>query len=118
MVHTFSALNTAGDNADGATPYARLTTGEDGALYSTASYGGANGNGVVYRIDVNGHFALLHTFSATDPITGGNIDGVEPDFGVLVDDELGLIGMADYGGNGSTAGGIGNGTLYQIKLDD
>ena len=60
VVHTFSA-STAGENWDGANPYARLSPGQDGALYSTASYGGMNGNGVVYRIWPDGFFEVLHT---------------------------------------------------------
>jgi uncharacterized repeat protein (TIGR03803 family) len=116
IVHAFSASNAAGENADGANPYARLTRGDDGALYSTASYGGANGNGVVYRIRPNGSFKVLYTFSAADPITGSNVDGANPDCGVLVDGDS-LIGMADTGGKGSVAGAIGNGTLYRLKID-
>lgn len=117
-VHTFSATNAAGANSDGANPYARLTPGHDGAFYSTASYGGAFGNGVVYRIRRDGQFEVLHTFSAADPTTGSNVDGVDPDYGVLLDEDDSLIGMADYGGNGSIAGAIGNGTLYRLKVDD
>jgi len=117
IVHAFSASNAAGENADGVNPFARLTRGEDGALYSTASYGGANGNGVIYRIGANGSFKVLYTFSATNPITGSNVDGANPDYGVLVDGDS-LIGMADYGGNGSVAGAIGNGTLYRLKLEE
>jgi uncharacterized repeat protein (TIGR03803 family) len=116
-VHTFSAVNASGENSDGANPYARLTAGDDGALYSTASYGGAYGNGVVYRIR-DDHFDVLHTFSAANPTTGSNVDGVDPDYGVLLDEDDSLIGMADYGGNGSVTGAIGNGTLYRVKLDD
>jgi uncharacterized repeat protein (TIGR03803 family) len=117
-VHVFSATNAGGGNSDGANPYARLTPGHDGAFYSTASFGGVNGNGVVYRIRRDGHFEVLHTFSAANPTTGSNVDGVEPDFGVLLDEDDSLIGMADYGGNGSIAGAIGNGTLYRLKLDE
>lgn len=116
IVHDFSPINAAGANADGANPYARLTPGRDGALYSTASYGGAYGNGVVYRICGDGHFEILHTFSATNPTTGSNVDGANPDFGVLFAPDGRLIGMADYGGDGSVAGAIGNGTLYELKL--
>jgi uncharacterized repeat protein (TIGR03803 family) len=116
IVHAFSATNAAGENSDGANPYARLTRGSDGELYSTASYGGAAGNGVVYRIH-HDNFEVLHTFSAVDPTTGSNIDGADPDYGVLFDeDDDSLIGMADYGGNGSVAGDTGNGTLYRLKL--
>ena len=118
-VHAFSATNAGGENSDGANPYARLSQGHDGALYSTASFGGANGSGVVYRIRLDGHFQVLHTFSSVDPTSGSNLDGVAPDFGVLLDEDGdSLIGMADYGGNGSVAGAIGNGTLYRVKVGD
>jgi uncharacterized repeat protein (TIGR03803 family) len=118
-VHAFSAINAASENSDGANAQARLTLGCDGALYSTASYGGAYGNGVVFRIGRQGDFKVLYTFSATNPTTGANQDGATPDFGVLFDAEDGsLIGMADAGGNGSVAGAIGNGTLYRLKLTD
>jgi uncharacterized repeat protein (TIGR03803 family) len=118
-VHAFGAVNAAGENSDGANSQARLTPGNDGALYSTASNGGAYGNGVVYRISRAGHFKVLHTFSATDLTTGANLDGAIPDFGVVLDDDDNLIGMSDYGGNGSTAGFFNSGgTLYRLKLDE
>ena len=131
-VHEFSGLNASGQNWDGANPYARLTPGKHGTLYSTASYGGMNGNGVVYHIRPDGSFEVLHTFSATDPTTGANTDGATPDFGVVLrreedpdaqgprdDEDNSLIGIADYGGNGSSAGFFNSGgTLYQLKLDD
>ena len=85
-------------------------------MYSTASTGGINGNGVVYRTRPHGDFEVLHTFSATDPTTGANKDGATPDFGVVLDDDNGLIGIADYGGNGSSAGFFNSGgTLYKRK---
>jgi uncharacterized repeat protein (TIGR03803 family) len=135
IVHDFSAVNAAGQNSDGAFPLARLTPGRDGTLYSTASFGGANGNGVVYRIRPDGDFKVLHTFSATDPTTGANTDGATPDYGAVLgrlswegdsaehdrkdDEDNSLIGIADYGGNGSSAGFFNSGgTLYQLKLDD
>jgi uncharacterized repeat protein (TIGR03803 family) len=118
VLHAFSAVDSAGDNMDGANPYARLTRGPDGAMYSTASYGGANGNGVVYRIQTDGNFEVLHTFRATDPTTGANKDGATPNYGVVVHHGA-LIGIAEYGGNGSSAGfGNSGGTLYQLKLDE
>jgi uncharacterized repeat protein (TIGR03803 family) len=117
VVHNFSAV-TNGDNSDGANPQAPLTSGPDGALYSTASYGGLNGNGVIYGIQPDGSFEVLHTFSATNPTTGANIDGSEPDYGVLFDENTNsLIGIADYGGIGSSAGyDNSGGTLYELKL--
>jgi uncharacterized repeat protein (TIGR03803 family) len=135
IMHDFSGLNASGGNSDGANPLARLTLGHDGTMYSTASNGGMNGNGVVYRIRPDGDFKVLHTFSATDPTTGANTDGATPDFGVVLkrhdreensnwqhrgdDEDESLIGIADYGGNGSSAGFFNSGgTLYQLKLDD
>ena len=116
IVHDFSAVNAYGENWDGANPYARLTLARDGSLYATASYGGVNGNGVVYRIRADGNFEVLHTFRATDPVTGANRDGATPDYGVVLHDGV-LIGIADYGGHGSSAGFINSGgTLYQLGL--
>jgi uncharacterized repeat protein (TIGR03803 family) len=120
IVHDFSTVNASGQNLDGANPSARLTLGHDGTLYSTASSGGAKGNGAVYRIRPDGNFEVLHTFTATDPTTGSNIDGAIPDYGVVLDEEDNiLIGIAVFGGNGSSAGFFNSGgTLYQLKLDD
>jgi uncharacterized repeat protein (TIGR03803 family) len=118
VVHSFSAIDAAGDNWDGANPTARLTPAPDGTLFSTASYGGANGNGVVYRVGPDGCFADLHSFGATDPTTGANEDGATPDYGVVLDGDK-LIGMADYGGLGSSAGFFNSGgTLYELKTGD
>jgi uncharacterized repeat protein (TIGR03803 family) len=119
ILHTFSSLTSTGANWDGANPYARLTLGRDGRFYSTASYGGLNGNGVDYRIRPDGYFEVLHTFSATDPTTGANQDGATPDYGVIFDGNNSLIGMTDYGGNGSPGGFYNSGgTLYQLSLED
>ena len=117
IVHGFSGVNAAGENEDGANPNARLTLAGDGTMYSTASLGGMNGSGVVYRIRPDGCFEVLYTFSATDPTTGANKDGATPDFGVVLDEDKHLIGIADFGGNGSSAGiAYSGGTLYKLKL--
>jgi uncharacterized repeat protein (TIGR03803 family) len=117
IVHNFSSVNAAGENSDGANPHARLTLGPDGTLYSTAVDGGTNGNGVVYSISPSGSFQVLHTFSATDPNTGANMDGAIPDYGVLLDGNYSLIGITDYGGNGSSLGfNYSGGTLYQLYV--
>jgi len=115
VVHDFSAT-TAGANRDGAGPDGPLAPGPDGALYSNADYGGMNGNGVIYAVWPDGTFEVLHTFSATNPTTGANWDGVNPDDGVVLDGNK-LIGIAIYGGNGSPAGlAYSGGTLYELKL--
>jgi uncharacterized repeat protein (TIGR03803 family) len=118
VLHEFSAM-TAGANADGAGPDGPLTAGPDGTLYSNADYGGTNGNGVLYGIQPDGSFAVLHAFSATDPATGANLDGATPDDGLVLDEQNNsLIGIAEYGGHGSSAGfNNSGGTLYEFKLD-
>jgi uncharacterized repeat protein (TIGR03803 family) len=119
VLHEFSATDSNGDNWDGANPYARLTLGEDGMMYSTASGGGSNGNGVVYRINADGEFKVLHAFSAADPTTGANPDGAIPDFGVILDGDNSLIGAAFLGGQGSNAGfGNSGGTLYRLSIEE
>ena len=56
------------DGTDGANPLGRLTFGTDGALYGTASGGGAVVSGVTYqlgtafRLLTNGTFSILHIF--------------------------------------------------------
>jgi uncharacterized repeat protein (TIGR03803 family) len=117
VVHDFSAT-TAGANWDGAGPDGPLALGPDGTLYSNADYGGMNGNGVIYSVRPDGFFEVLHTFSATNPTTGANLDGVNPDDGVVLDGNK-LIGIAIYGGIGSPAGlANSGGTLYELKLHE
>ena len=118
VVHDFSAVNSTGQNWDGAGPASPLALGPHGTLYSVANSGGANGSGVVYSLREDGNFEVLHAFSATNATTGANSDGATPDDGVILDGNK-LIGIAEYGGNGSAAGlGNSGGTLYELKLDD
>jgi uncharacterized repeat protein (TIGR03803 family) len=118
VLHDFSALNAAGQNWDGAGPGGRLALGPHGILASNTESGGANGNGVLYRVREDGHFEVLHTFSATNATTGANSDGAFPDEGLIADGNK-LIGIAIFGGNGSPAGyNNSGGTLYELTLDE
>ena len=83
VIHDFSALNSAGQNWDGAGPDGRLALGPHGTLYSNTESGGANGNGVIYSLREDGRFEVLHTFSATNATTGANEDGAFPDEGLM-----------------------------------
>lgn len=119
VLHEFSAINSSGENWDGANPYARLTLDQNGMMYSTASNGGKNGNGVVYRVHPDGDFDVLYTFSATDPTTGANRDGAIPDWGVILGGDNSLMGTAALGGRGSSAGfGNSGGTLYRLVVEE
>ena len=51
------------DGTDGAEPqYSLLAQGRDGNWYGTASFGGANGYGVVFRITPGGKLKVLYNF--------------------------------------------------------
>src|ERR1700690_3215396 len=64
VLHTFTALNASGENADGATPGMALTRGPSDVIYGMASFGGQNGSGTIFEFNPSGKFTLLHTFSA------------------------------------------------------
>ena len=49
VLHTFSALDANGDNADGASPGNGLTRGPDGVFYGMAYLGGPNGTGTIFE---------------------------------------------------------------------
>lgn len=119
-LYTFSptVFNGAGfnTNGDGADPNTLLLSGN--TLYGTASQGGANGNGTLFKINTDGTgFTVLYSFSATPEYVLGsndisditNSDGANPDSLVLRDSVL--YGAASGGG----AGGVG--TLFQINVD-
>lgn len=102
-------------NADGAAPTGQLVQASDGYLYGTASSGGTDGRGTVFRIRTDGTgFAVLHSFSAPTTANGvsKNSDGATP-FAGLIDGGDGFVyGVA------SVFGPNGYGTIYAISLAD
>jgi uncharacterized repeat protein (TIGR03803 family) len=100
VLHRFTA------GRDGGTPDGTLIFGPDGALYSTAAYGGTKGAGVVYRLAPNGSGGwthdILYNFS-------NGADGGYP-FSTLIFDGAGNIyGTALNGGN------TGNGVVFELS---
>ncbi|MCX6928963.1 MAG: choice-of-anchor D domain-containing protein, partial [Verrucomicrobia bacterium] len=90
--------------SDGRRPYPKLTEGSDGALYSTARYGGANNKGVVFKINKNGTgFTVLHAFAGTD--------GNEPAYGVIEGSDGALYGATSAGGSADV------GTVFKLGKD-
>ena len=102
-------------NGDGAAPTGQLLQDADGYLYGTASSGGANGRGTVFRLAADGTgFQVLHHFTTPTTANGvsKNADGIVP-FAGLTDGADGfLYGVASQGGPN------GFGTIYSIKLTD
>jgi uncharacterized repeat protein (TIGR03803 family) len=119
LLHTFSEITTTATdtlvkNVEGMSPSAPLVEGPDGKFYGTASAGGGNGRGTIFRINFDGSgFQLIHTFSTAtaDPTTGllKNDDGATPGAG-LIDGHDGLLyGSATQGGT------VGHGVLFSIS---
>jgi uncharacterized repeat protein (TIGR03803 family) len=98
LLHTF-----AGEPADGSAPHGLLLQ-SGSTFYSTTPFGGANGNGVVFKVNIDGTgYQLLYQFQS------GGIDGSRP--GSLIQSGETLYGMASSYGSGYY------GTIYKINTD-
>jgi uncharacterized repeat protein (TIGR03803 family) len=104
VLHSFT-----GQNGDGATPYAGLTFGANGALYGTTSTGGTSGAGTVFEmippVVAGGMWNLTVLYSFTDQ----NGDGGYP----LSTLAIGPIG--NLYGTTSEGGAAGEGTIFEVK---
>jgi len=77
--------------------------------YGVGATGGTNNSGTVFRINTNGNFSVIYTFSATDE-NGNNLDGAAPN-GVILGSDGNLYGTAQYGGTN------GQGTIFEITTN-
>jgi uncharacterized repeat protein (TIGR03803 family) len=89
--------------ADGELAYAAPVIDGRGNLYGTTYMGGADGNGIAYKLTVSGKESILHTFL-------GGTDGANPA-------DSGLVADANGNGYGTTflGGTSGVGTVYKIS---
>jgi len=105
--YNFSALDIHSANPDGAHPQGTLAL-NGGALYGTASAGGTNAYGTVYKINPDGTgFTVLYTFSLSS--NGDNSDGRLPSAGAVFSGNT-LYGTASNGGN------LDDGTIFSLAL--
>jgi uncharacterized repeat protein (TIGR03803 family) len=121
VLHTFGGYN-ASPQPDGSSPAAALIMG-GGYLYGTASSGGANNTGAVFRLTSTGSgYSLLYSFCSQNSPLGSPplscTDGAYPmDFaGSLVMDASGnLYGTTGNGGD-ATSGGFdaSAGTVFKL----
>jgi uncharacterized repeat protein (TIGR03803 family) len=102
-----SVLYSFTGNGDGSVPVASLVRDSGGNLYSTTSYGGAFGDGTVFK--------LIHPKTASTVWTeqvlysfGAGEDGINPVGGVNFDTAGNLYGTT------STGGEYGNGNVFQL----
>jgi uncharacterized repeat protein (TIGR03803 family) len=99
ILHTFTG-------ADGANPYSGLVRDSAGNLYGTTYFGGAFGNGVVFKLDTTGKLTVLHSFA------GGPTDGQYPWAGLIRDADGNLYGTTKLGGKS------GNGVVFKLDSSD
>jgi uncharacterized repeat protein (TIGR03803 family) len=100
------------DQSDGYGPTGRLTLGTDGDFYGTASWGGANGEGTVFKITRLGRFTKLYDFCRQPNCA----DGSNPSGGLIEASDGDFYGVTTGGGiNCSEYFGGGCGTLFKIS---
>jgi uncharacterized repeat protein (TIGR03803 family) len=105
-LHSFSLVDSRGENSDGALPDDLILSGN--TLYGTAEYGGSFGNGAVFSVNTDGSgFTTLYSFSATND-AGVNYDGINPN-GVI------LSGNTLYGTT-INGGSYNGGTVFALAL--
>ncbi len=102
---SFAVLKSFNSATDGGDLQASVIEGSDGTLYGTASQGGDNGFGTVFRMKKDGsEFAVLKSF---DNLT----DGANPTAGVIEGSDGALYGTASQGGT------YGSGTVFRVNKD-
>ena len=99
ILHSFS-----GGTADGAEPYAGLVRDAQGVLYGTTVYGGAFGDGTVFKVSETSKETVLHNFA------GGATDGEYPYAGVILDTKGNLYGDTFQGGPSN------RGTVFELNM--
>ena len=98
VLHSFDGT----DPNDGSSPLGSLVAASDGQLYGT-SLGGANGVGIVFRIDPgNGAFEVVHAFAGAD--------GSRPYSGLVQGLGSILYGTTPFGGD------AGGGVVYAVDI--
>jgi len=92
---------------DGDAPAAELIEGSDGALYGTATHGGVDNGGTVFKLFPNeSDFTVLRSF-----VLGGGTGGDHPFAALLQASDGALYGTTLYGGAGA------GGTVFKLPAD-
>jgi uncharacterized repeat protein (TIGR03803 family) len=108
-LYTFCAQTNC---TDGAEPEAGLVFDKKGNLYGSTLYGGAYGDGVVFKLTPKGKETVLYSFCA--PRGSGCADGKWPGAGVILDQKGNLYGTTVEGGASSSCNGYGCGVVFKI----
>jgi uncharacterized repeat protein (TIGR03803 family) len=81
-----------------------LAEGSDGALYGTARNGGAAGGDMIFRLQEDGGFTVLHSFT-------NESDGARPEAALAQGSDGALYGTTSSGGTNR------GGTVFKLNLD-
>jgi uncharacterized repeat protein (TIGR03803 family) len=103
---TVTNLHSFGSSpSDGTDPYAGLVLGSDGNFYGTATAGGTNDNGTVFRISSGGSYTNLHVFAVLPN------DGSTPYARLAQGNDGNFYGTTYSGGTNN------DGTVFRISPD-
>ena len=94
---------------DGANPLAGIVLGPEGKAYGTASVGGANGGGTLFRLkrtSTGWAFTVLYSFTGTDNLPVGNL---------VLDATGNLYGTTEEGGNTQSCAPYGCGAVFEAS---
>ncbi len=98
---TFTTPHTFSGGTLGEFPYGGLVQGKDGNIYGTTFEGGADGDGLVFKMTPGDTVTILRSF------TGGN-DGAIPDAGLVQGTDGNFYGTTEVGG------ADGDGNVFKI----
>ncbi|HWA32091.1 MAG TPA: choice-of-anchor tandem repeat GloVer-containing protein, partial [Candidatus Paceibacterota bacterium] len=90
--NTYTDLYDFTDDSSGQGPYAGLVLGPDGKYYGTTSYGGGNGDGVIYSINPADSYAYADQFDFTVA------SGYSPSSTLILGTDDKLYGVTSDGG--------------------
>jgi uncharacterized repeat protein (TIGR03803 family) len=95
VLYNFCVLNGC---TDGGYPAAGLVFDQKGNLYGTTVSGGANGQGVVFKLTPKGKETVLYSFCALKSSQNDCADGALPYAGLVLDEKGNLYGTTFSGG--------------------
>jgi uncharacterized repeat protein (TIGR03803 family) len=98
QAQTFSVIHSFTGGADGGNPVDGFLIGPEGNLYGTASTGGSDGAGVVFKLTEAGVEKVLYNFT-------GGADGGNPNSRLIFDAAGNLYGTT-FGGGANSAGTV------------
>jgi uncharacterized repeat protein (TIGR03803 family) len=98
---------------DGAVPYSGLLADEQSNLYGTTEFGGAYGQGTIFKLTPDGTETVLYSFCKQPQCA----DGDTPTGGLAFYNGD-LYGTAEYGGSSDCDQAPGCGVVFKLSLSD